>query len=575
MGLVTSAALGTCALYFWRFGDSHGLVPFLLGCGLLVVAVVHGIAWQESRLPLLTIDMTGLMVRLGGRFVALPWNDVELVEVTRRGRLGDGRVTVQPRDVRRVMAAAGLRSRLAAFLNRWLYDAPLVVPVGLTATSSVDDIPGTVSRLADGRVPVVVAGETTAEPAPTVELSGAAVLRHRVQPEPDSPAAPAAPARRPEPSLPAPRRLAAVVSALRSQSGRRGQTSAPAAPETATAGALALADPPGEAREPLPEVRELRRLAPEEVDAGPGDVALRSANVELVIDATADLSAGAMRSIRRRPAPAASRPVPPEPAEVPVAVVTAPPLTEPHPAALAIGERIHQARTRLGVSVDDLADRTRIRPYVIESIEIGNFSPCGGDFYARGHLRMLAGVLGIDPAPLLTSYDEHLAGDPVSPRAVFDAELSTGVVRPTGSGSRWGALVAAVLVLLLVWGVARILSENGPDTSSRLDAPRSARAAAGPALVGSPDIRDLQVALPEPVRVSLHATGGSSRVVVWDSSRTVVFQGTLGNGASKVVSARPPLRVMAVDGGVVELTAPGSPPARMGAAGERVFAFVR
>ena len=54
------------------------------------------------------------------------------------------------------------------------------------------------------------------------------------------------------------------------------------------------------------------------------------------------------------------------------------------------------ARTRIGLTVDQLAERTRIRPHVIESIEVDDFAPCGGDFYARGHLRTLARVLGID-----------------------------------------------------------------------------------------------------------------------------------------------------------------------------------
>ena len=89
-------------------------------------------------------------------------------------------------------------------------------------------------------------------------------------------------------------------------------------------------------------------------------------------------------------------------------------LSRPSPPCTASSHRssaceIRDAREWLGMSVDELADRTRIRPYVIESIEVGDFSPCGGDFYARGHLRMLAGVLGIDPAPILSSYDAHLA----------------------------------------------------------------------------------------------------------------------------------------------------------------------
>ncbi len=62
-----------------------------------------------------------------------------------------------------------------------------------------------------------------------------------------------------------------------------------------------------------------------------------------------------------------------------------------------IGPELAAARTRVGLSVDELADRTRIRPHVIESIEVDDFAPCGGDFYARGHIRTLARVLGTRP----------------------------------------------------------------------------------------------------------------------------------------------------------------------------------
>ena len=91
-----------------------------------------------------------------------------------------------------------------------------------------------------------------------------------------------------------------------------------------------------------------------------------------------------------------------------------------------IGPELVAARTRLGLTVDQLAERTRIRPHVIESIEVDDFAPCGGDFYARGHLRTLARVLGVDVAPLLASYDERYADAPIDPRRVFEAELATG-----------------------------------------------------------------------------------------------------------------------------------------------------
>ena len=117
-----------------------------------------------------------------------------------------------------------------------------------------------------------------------------------------------------------------------------------------------------------------------------------------------------------------------------------------------IGPELAAARTRLGLTVDQLADRTRIRPHVIEAVEVDDFEPCGGDFYARGHLRTLARVLGIDVAPLLASYDERYAHAPINPRRVFEAELATGAhgsIRGTRGGPNWSVLVAVVMALVL------------------------------------------------------------------------------------------------------------------------------
>ena len=128
-----------------------------------------------------------------------------------------------------------------------------------------------------------------------------------------------------------------------------------------------------------------------------------------------------------------------------------------------IGPELAAARTRLGLSVDQLADRTRIRPHVIESIEVDDFAPCGGDFYARGHLRTLARVLGIDVAPLLTAYDDRYADAPINPRRVFEAELATGAsgsIRGTRGGPNWSVLIAAVMALVLAWSIARLVMDS-------------------------------------------------------------------------------------------------------------------
>jgi Helix-turn-helix domain len=165
-------------------------------------------------------------------------------------------------------------------------------------------------------------------------------------------------------------------------------------------------------------------------------------------------------------------PLPPEPEPEPMQV---PEETAPDPATNpVIGPVIAEARTLLGLSVDELATRTRIRPHVIEAIEVDDFGPCAGDFYARGHLRALSRVLGVDPAPLVQHFDERYTSAPINARRVFEAELAagdSGPFRGVGSqgGPRWGALVIAVLVLVLIWILVTILGAGSGGARNSAD----------------------------------------------------------------------------------------------------------
>ncbi len=205
-----------------------------------------------------------------------------------------------------------------------------------------------------------------------------------------------------------------------------------------------------------------------------------------------------------------------------------------------IGPQLAAARQRLRLSVDQLADRTRIRPHVIEALEIDDYAPCGGDFYARGHLRTLARVLGVDAAPLLASYDDKYADAPIDPRRVFEAELATGrggPIRGTRGGPNWSVIVAAVMTVVLAWSVARLVMDH-PTTTS----PASPSLADGSAGLTSGG----QAAAP--VSVGLTAAGGGAHVVVRDGTGKVVFTGSLAFGQSRTLKVSPPVRIQTTDG---------------------------
>jgi cytoskeletal protein RodZ len=72
---------------------------------------------------------------------------------------------------------------------------------------------------------------------------------------------------------------------------------------------------------------------------------------------------------------------------------------------VSIGATLAAARRHAGLSVGDVSQRTRVRENIIESIEQDDYAACGGDFYARGHIRAIAQAVGVDPAPLIEEFD--------------------------------------------------------------------------------------------------------------------------------------------------------------------------
>lgn len=224
-----------------------------------------------------------------------------------------------------------------------------------------------------------------------------------------------------------------------------------------------------------------------------------------------------------------------------------------------IGPQLRASRERLRLSIDQLAERTRIRPHVIEALEIDDFVPCGGDFYARGHLRTLARVLGLDAAPLLETYAATYADAPVDPRRVFEAELATGRTGPlrgTRGGPNWSVLVAAVMAVVLVWSVARLVMDNPVSVTPA--SPSLADGSAGLTSGGE---------LAPPVEVRLTAAGGGAHVVVRDGGGRVLFKDSIAFGATQTLRVSPPVRVQSSDGSL-EVSVDGQDHGALGETGQ-------
>ena len=94
---------------------------------------------------------------------------------------------------------------------------------------------------------------------------------------------------------------------------------------------------------------------------------------------------------------------------------------------LTLGNEIRAARERAGYTVAKIAEITRIRAAVISDIEADDFSTCGGNAYARGHIRTLAKVIKLDGDSLIAKFAQ-VTGD--FDRPMIDLLEENNVIKP-------------------------------------------------------------------------------------------------------------------------------------------------
>jgi cytoskeletal protein RodZ len=149
---------------------------------------------------------------------------------------------------------------------------------------------------------------------------------------------------------------------------------------------------------------------------------------------------------------------------------------------VSIGGTLAEARHRAGLTVSEVSAHTRIREGLIRAIEQDEFQGCGGHFYARGHIRAIASVVGADPQALISEYEaEHPDGRPdtledllsqPSPRQPREPREPT-----RGQGSWLGPVVLLVCIGLIVYAAYQLTPgsrSSGAAASPGRTAPRAA-----------------------------------------------------------------------------------------------------
>jgi cytoskeletal protein RodZ len=129
---------------------------------------------------------------------------------------------------------------------------------------------------------------------------------------------------------------------------------------------------------------------------------------------------------------------------------------------VSVGDALAQARGQAGLTIAQVSQRTCIRETIIRGIERGDFSACGGDFYARGHIRSIARVVGAEPEDLIREYDAaHGAPSAITAAEVF--EPATPIRLRERRSLNWSIVMVLALALVLGYGVFKLVDHGGPS----------------------------------------------------------------------------------------------------------------
>jgi cytoskeletal protein RodZ len=134
---------------------------------------------------------------------------------------------------------------------------------------------------------------------------------------------------------------------------------------------------------------------------------------------------------------------------------------------VTVGETLSRARRKRGLSVEDVAADTRIRAGLITAIEADRFEQCGGAVYARGHIRSIARVIGINADELVAEFNAaHDDERPVSAVAATpaDHDLMAGAERRQPN---WTLAMAVTLVVICGFALFGLVRPHGSTPTPR------------------------------------------------------------------------------------------------------------
>jgi len=245
---------------------------------------------------------------------------------------------------------------------------------------------------------------------------------------------------------------------------------------------------------------------------------------------------------------------------------------------MSLGSVIRQARIDAGLSIDDLSERTSIRAGLLKEIESDDFTKCGGETYARGHLRNIAPLLKMDAGVLLELYENEQS---MQPRRIQEMLAENNVMtNPVDKKTiSWKTLAGISLATLALLGAVQIIISNSKTTEiSSPEAVATESATAEPTNTSEAQPTPTATSTPTTVRdtyssgtgvsVKVAATRGNSWLFVSDANGTTLYSGQIRSGQNLNFSSSTRVSLKVGNAGAVDISVNGKGAQQIGDDGE-------
>jgi cytoskeletal protein RodZ len=236
---------------------------------------------------------------------------------------------------------------------------------------------------------------------------------------------------------------------------------------------------------------------------------------------------------------------------------------------MSLGALIAKTRTDARLTVEDLSKLTNIPTTLLRDMENNNFAKCGGETYARGHLRNIASKVGIDERIFLDLFESEVTA-PAKP--IRELLNQNNVTTPYQEPRRisWKILAAGSAAALILFAGVQIFfldSENANEpviVVTTAATPSSSASKSVASSSASPSSSE-SVEVAGGVTVEVSASRGTSWLFATNENGEVLFSGQIRVGASKTFTENSQVNLRIGNAGGVDILVNGKDVGSVGA----------